>query len=110
MPFLPVCGEAESKLFSQLVSSSSTAKLDYDSMAIKWCAHVNGTSIFPKLPAYLRAHETKWQRNKASRAMQDSTVGAANLLKQVLMDAGCWLLAAGCWLLAAGCWLLAAGC
>ena len=67
LPLLPVHGKAEHMLFShlalqQLAGSSST--IDFEKLAITWCEHVNGTSIFPKLPVYLRQHYATWQKNQ----------------------------------------------
>ena len=33
-------------------------------MAVNWCQHVDGVTIFPKLPVYLRTHHTAWTRNQ----------------------------------------------
>jgi hypothetical protein len=38
--------------------------IDYDALAIEWCKYVNGTTIFPKLPVYLKQHHTVWQKNQ----------------------------------------------
>eukprot|EP00966_Prymnesium_polylepis_P005899 134953-Prymnesium_polylepis.1 len=68
LPLLPVHGKQENLLFSNLalqqLGGRSNAKLDFDELAITWCAHVNGTTIFPKLPVYLRQHFTSWERNQ----------------------------------------------
>jgi hypothetical protein len=52
LPFLPVHGEEEYRLFEKLVLLVSPG-LDCDKMAIKWCNYVDGIEIFPKLPVYL---------------------------------------------------------
>jgi hypothetical protein len=56
-------------LFHELVlaAPSGQAAIDFDSMAIKWCTHVNGTTILPKLPVYLRRHFNDWERNQKVR-------------------------------------------
>ena len=69
LPLLPVHGKQENLLFSslalqQLGGGRGNAKLDFEELAITWCAHVNGTTIFPKLPVYLRQHFTRWERNQ----------------------------------------------
>ena len=56
-------------------------------MAIEWCKHVDGITIFPKLPVYLRNHHTQWtknrrvkdaiERNAAAMAQLDAMVAAA---------------------------------
>jgi hypothetical protein len=51
IPFLPVSGNNEKRLITLLVhqlSGFNDAK-----MAIEWCEHVDGVSIFPKLPVCL---------------------------------------------------------
>ena len=53
-------------------------------MALDWCGHVNGKTIFPKLPAYLRSYETTWKRNQAARAAMRAAKPAAEILKQLL--------------------------
>jgi hypothetical protein len=53
LPFLPVDGEVEVRLFHQLVLN---APFDEDEMAIEWCKHVDGTFIFPKFPVHLRTY------------------------------------------------------
>jgi hypothetical protein len=52
LPFLPVHGEEEYRLFEKLVLLVSPS-LDFDKMEIKWCNYVDGIEIFPKLPVYL---------------------------------------------------------
>ena len=84
VPFLPVHGKDEKKLFCDLVTGSTTAALDFDQMALDWCGHVNGKTIFPKLPAYLRTYETTWKRNQAARAAMRAAKPATEILKQLL--------------------------
>ena len=62
LPILPVHGPAENKLFATLAAELASP-LNFDDMAISWCAHVDGTTVFPKLPVYLRLHHTTWLRN-----------------------------------------------
>ena len=50
-----------------------TGALDFDSMALDWRTSVNGTTIFPKLPAYFRSYQTTFNRNVAARSAMDST-------------------------------------
>jgi len=84
-PFLPVNGKEEKKLFSKLIGKSKTTTIDFDDMALVWwCKYVNGTSIFPKLSAYLRTYETAWLRNQAARSAMVAAKPAANILKQVM--------------------------
>ena len=60
-PLLPVHGEAECRLFDDIVRT--TGSLDFDQMVLDWCQKVNGVTIFPKLPVYLRTHHAAWQRS-----------------------------------------------
>ncbi len=52
LPFLPVHGKEEYRLFKKLVLLVSPS-LDFDKMTIKWCYYVDGIEIFSKLPGYL---------------------------------------------------------
>jgi hypothetical protein len=63
LPFLPARGEDEAKLFVHLVLVMGEA-FDADHMALEWCKHVDGKTIFPKLPVCLRAHFDRHLRNR----------------------------------------------
>lgn len=89
VPFLPVCGDAEKRLFSRLVSNSATAVLDFDEMALEWCDYVDGKTIFPKLPAYLRTYETTWKRNQAARTAVEAAKPGTDLMKQLMARTTC---------------------
>jgi hypothetical protein len=55
VPFLPIHGVMEAELFTRLVLELPI--FDESLMAmIEWCKYVNGTTIFPKLPVYLRIY------------------------------------------------------
>ena len=78
-PLLPVHGEEECKLFDLLVRTTHV-DLDFDQMAIDWCNKVDGVTIFPKLPVYLRTHHTAWLRNQKVRdAVRTAASGEAEL-------------------------------
>jgi hypothetical protein len=68
LPLLPIHGKQEHTLFSKLALEQLKGKknvaIDFDALAIEWCAYVNGASIFPKLPVYLNQHFTSWQCNQ----------------------------------------------
>jgi hypothetical protein len=81
IPFLPVHGVDEVKLFCTLVLEMPV--FDESAMAIKWCSHVNGTTIFPKLPVYLRLHVTKWEHYQRVRDALKSVMGGTVLLEEV---------------------------
>ena len=79
LPFLPVHGEAECKLFSQLLLVLSSP-LNYDQMALKWCEFVDDVTIFPKLPVYLRTYHSTWQRiQRIKDALAKASAGIATL-------------------------------
>jgi hypothetical protein len=62
IPFLPISGKNEYRLFTLLVHQLSG--FNDEKMAIEWCKHVDGKSIFPKLPVYLREYHKHWLRNQ----------------------------------------------
>ena len=66
LPILPVHGSAENRCFACLVVELPIP-LNFDQMALAWCELVDGVSIFPKLPVYLRVHHAKWLRNMRIR-------------------------------------------
>jgi hypothetical protein len=68
LPFLPVHGEDEAKLFVCLVLVVNRS-FDVDCMALEWCNFVDGKTIFPKFPIYLRAYFDRHFRN---RRVQDA--------------------------------------
>ena len=99
-PLLSVYGEDEFRLFDRLVRKH--ARLDFDAMALEWCDEVNGVTIFPKLPVYLRMHHTVWQRNERARqAVETAAAGEVELARisaetlQQLMPAAAQAAAAG---------------
>jgi hypothetical protein len=47
-------------------------------MSVLWCEHVDGSLIFPKLPAYLRLYYERWVRNQR---VQDAVHNSKNDLK-----------------------------
>ena len=52
-------------------------------MAIQWCRRVDGVSIFPKLPVYLRTYETEWKRNRAAREAATKAAEGVKTLTRV---------------------------
>jgi hypothetical protein len=59
IPFLPVSGKDEYRLITLLVHHLSG--FDDEKMAIvEWCKHVDGVSIFPKLPVYFCGYHNPW--------------------------------------------------
>jgi hypothetical protein len=55
LPFLPVLAKEEKMLFVNLILKM-TGGFDADAMALLWCKFVDGVTIFPKLPVYLREY------------------------------------------------------
>ena len=81
LPFLPVHGEEEQKLFSRLVIEPPT--LNDEQLAMEWCRYVEGIYVFPKLPVHLRNYRDKWERNRRVRdAVRDAKEGN-DLLKEL---------------------------
>jgi hypothetical protein len=58
IPFLQVSGTNEYCLFTLLVHQLS----GFDDF--QWCKHVDGVSLFRKLPVYLRGYHNHWLRNQ----------------------------------------------
>ena len=65
LPFLPVTGEAERRLFNTLTTQVGE---QFQLMAVEWAQHVDGRTVFPKLPAQLRLHQKEWARSTRVRA------------------------------------------
>jgi hypothetical protein len=63
VPFLPVDGAAEYKLFTQILVKE-TPRFDADVMALKWIERVSAETIFPKLPEQQRSYHKVWERNR----------------------------------------------
>jgi hypothetical protein len=84
VPFMPVHGESELKLFTQLIASSTDAKPDFEQMALDWVKKVDGVDVFPKLPVYLRTYYATWTRNQAAKNAMEQAKPATALLQQVI--------------------------
>ena len=91
VPFMPVHGECEMKLFTRLIANSTDAKPDLEQMALNWVKHVDGVDVFPKLPVYLRTYYTTWTRNQGGEERGEERGGASEagerahaLLQQVM--------------------------
>ena len=82
LPLLPVHGEAEYKLFGKLILALPSP-INFDSMAIAWVKYVDGATIFPKLPVYLRTYHKSWQRNQRVRDAVKAAAPGADLLKKL---------------------------
>ena len=62
LPFLPVLAKEEKLLFVDFILNS-TGGFDADAMALLWCEYVDGVTIFPKLPVYLREYHGIYLKN-----------------------------------------------
>ena len=89
LPLLPVHGKEEKRVFSELIlEQNGEADIDFDAMAIEWCKHVDGDSIMPKLPAYLRTYFSTWQRNQRVRDAVDRAAAGKEKLEKLLDVSG----------------------
>jgi hypothetical protein len=82
LPFLPVHGAEEYKLFSKLVLFE-LKNFDADKIALLWIDHLDGISIFPKLPAQLRQYYKVWQRNRRVQSAVRSMTSEKALLERM---------------------------
>lgn len=78
-------GTDECKLFTKLMLSMPS--FSSSNMAIEWCKHVNGTTIFPKLPVYLRNHHTQWVKNRRVRDAVEKNEAAMAQLDAMITEA-----------------------
>ena len=90
-PLLPVHVEEKWKLFCRLVRTTRTA-LDFDhQITIAWCAHVDDTTMLPKLLVYLRTHRSLGTSNqrvrKAVEAVARGEVERARINKEAQHEA-----------------------
>ena len=83
LPLLPVVGAEECQLFSKLVLEMRDRASDMEAMSIEWCKHVNGVTVFPKLPVYLRTYHAKWQKHQRVRDAVRAAAQGAQKLKEL---------------------------
>ena len=83
LPLLPVVGAEECQLFSKLVLEMRDRALDMEAMSIEWCKYVNGVTVFPKLPVYLRTYHAKWQKHQRVRDAVRAAAQGAEKLKEL---------------------------
>jgi len=79
IPFLPVDGKDEYKLFSHLVLFE-LKHFEENEMAMKWIDFVDGVTIFPKLPHQLRKYHKQWERNRRVQNAVDNMKSELNML------------------------------
>jgi len=80
IPFLPVDGEDEYKLFSHIMLHE-IPNFNEEDMALKWMEYVDGVTVFPKLPAQLRQYHKKWERNRRVQKAAESMKSDLEVLK-----------------------------
>ena len=81
IPFLLVSGKKEYRLFTHLLHQMGG--FDDEKLAIKWCEFVDGESVFPELPAYLREYHKHWQQNQRIQDAVKNMKSEVELLKAV---------------------------
>jgi hypothetical protein len=79
IPFLPVDGKEEYKLFSHLVLFE-LKHFDENTMALRWIDFVDGVTIFPKLPHQLRKYHKQWERNRRVQNAVDNMRSEIDML------------------------------
>ena len=84
VPFLPLHATEEAKFFNRLVLEMP--QFDELLMSVMWCRHVDGLSVFPKLPVYLRLYYERWERNQRVRDAVHSSKNELQLLEMVNSD------------------------
>lgn len=68
--------------FNQLINLKSKQSgylnkaIDFDKMSIEWCDYVYGTTIFPKLPVYIRSYHPTMLANQFIRSKTQTMVSS----------------------------------
>ena len=86
---LPVHGRRENALFERLAQqllqrTNQGGAIDFEQLAIDWCAHVDGETIFPKLPVYLNQHHTAWCKSQRIKDAVKRIVASVSSLEEFL--------------------------
>jgi hypothetical protein len=82
VPFLPCHGIEEAKLFSKLMLQLP-GRFDAEKMSIEWCKYVDGVTIFPKLPVYLRSYREAWEQNRRVRDAVKNMTSRIEMLEEI---------------------------
>jgi hypothetical protein len=78
LPFLPVHGVEEFKLYAKLVTRGINGE---ERMALEWVNHVDvGKGIYPKLPVHLRNHKERFDKNERARIAFEQAKNARELM------------------------------
>ena len=49
-------------------------------MSLEWCNHIDGMTIFPKLPIHIRVYRKKWERNRSvAKCVREAKSGSDKL-------------------------------
>ena len=81
LPFLPFTTEEEKKKFSRYYSTIST-KTDEEA-SVWWCNHVDGDTIFPKLPFHFRTRKKDWLKSRRAGDMMKAAKTGVDTLNQL---------------------------
>jgi hypothetical protein len=79
-----VHGKHELQLFQKLALDQQ--QFDAEAMALQWCDHVDGITIFPKLPVYLRTHHEAWKKNQRVKDAVDRKQADLAMLETLNME------------------------
>ena len=82
-PVLPVHGKDENQLFERLSLQRAGETFCSEKMALDWCDHVDGITVFPKHPAYLRVYMTTWLRNRNVRSAAQAALSGEEALAEL---------------------------
>ncbi|KAG7364660.1 hypothetical protein IV203_037862 [Nitzschia inconspicua] len=84
LPFLPVNGKDEFRVFSRIMFRADFARFDSEQMAHLWMEYVNGYTVYPKLPSQLREYHKAWERNKRIKRAEERMKTDSEMLKSFL--------------------------
>ncbi|KAG7361532.1 hypothetical protein IV203_036633 [Nitzschia inconspicua] len=84
LPFLPVNGKDEFRVFSRIMFRADFARFDSEQMAHLWLEYVNRYTVYPKLPSQLREYHKAWERNKRIKRAEERMKTDSEMLKSFL--------------------------
>ena len=88
IPFLPVNSKEEKVLYKKLYQQYTreityTGIIDFERFSIDWCASVDGRTVFPKLPVYLRTYFKSFQHTLKIKDAARNVQGEVAMLSQL---------------------------
>jgi hypothetical protein len=83
LPFTPIVSKEEKTKFKQMVLEIPRIVNDMDNWAMRWLEHVDGKTIFPKLPVYLRTYHEKFLLNSRIREAVNGIEDKISLLRRL---------------------------